>query len=355
MTLHSSDFGPAPIRRFGFLLFPGFPMACLTAAIDTLHTANELAGHQVFSWSLVTETGAQATASAGVPFAADCSLAEADAMDCLFLLSGPEAVFDDPVPGHGRLRYLARHGIILGAAAGGIFPLARSGVLSGRRCAVHWSYRNAFETAFPDCTAVDRLAVRDGPVHTISGAAAMLDLALELTGNALGEAAMNEVACMYQHPVLRSGSARQKIPVLQSGRTVDQMPPAVKQAMSIFSENVETPVGIREVARMAGISPRQLERSFRTATGLSPGEYYRRQRLKTARQMVRYSWDSISDIAHSVGYASSSTLTLHYRKFYGVTPVQDRKQTFLPEAGIPARNRPAADQCPAKTITLSSG
>ena len=122
----------------------------------------------------------------------------------------------------------------------------------------------------------------------------MFDLTLELIGTALGDAAMNEVACMFQHPVLRSGSARQKVPVLQSARTVDQMPPAVKQAISIFSENVETPVGIREVARRTGISPRQLERSFRTATGLSPGEYYRRQRLKTARQMVRYSWDSIS-------------------------------------------------------------
>ncbi|MDC0659994.1 helix-turn-helix domain-containing protein [Leisingera sp. SS27] len=355
MTLHSSDFGPALIRRIGFLLFPGFPMACLTAAIDTLHTANELAGNQVFSWSLITETGTQATASAGVPFSADCSLAETDAIDCLFLLSGPEAGFDDPASGHGRLRYLARHGVILGAAAGGVFPLARSGVLSGRRCAVHWSFRSAFESAFPDCTAVDRLAVRDGPVHTVSGAAAMFDLTLELIENELGEAAMNEVACMFQHPVPRSVSARQKVPVLQSGRTVDQMPPAVKQAMFIFSENVETPVGIREVARMAGISPRQLERSFRTATGLSPGEYYRRQRLKTARQMVRYSWDSISDIAHSVGYASSSTLTLHYRKFYGITPVQDRKQTFLPDTGIPVRNRPAADRSAAKAVTFASG
>ncbi|UWQ79034.1 GlxA family transcriptional regulator [Leisingera sp. S132] len=355
MTLHSSDFGPAPIRHIGFLLFPGFPMACLTAAVDTLHTANELAGQQVFRWSLVTETGARATASAGVPFEADCSLAEADAVDCLFLLSGPEAEFGDPVPGNGRLRYLARHGILLGAAAGGVFPLARSGVLSGRRCAVHWSYLSAFETAFPECTAIDRLAVRDGPVHTISGAAAMFDLALELIGNALGEAAMNEVACMFQHPVLRSGSARQKVPVLQSARTVDQMPPAVKQAMSIFSENVESPVGIREVARRTGISPRQLERSFRTATGLSPGEYYRRQRLKTARQMVRFSWDSISDIAHSVGYASSSTLTLHYRKFYGVTPVQDRKQTFRPDPGVSARIPLTADRVPEKVVTFTSG
>ncbi|OED49234.1 GlxA family transcriptional regulator [Leisingera sp. S232] len=338
MTMHSGDFGPAPLRRIGFLLFPGFPLACLSAAVEPLRAANEIAGREVFSWTLITETGTQAVASAGMPFSADTSLAQAEGLDCLFLLSGPEAEFADPVSSPGRLRFLARHGVALGAAAGGVFPLARSGVLSGRRCAVHWCYRPAFETAFADCTAVDRLAVRDGAIHTVSGAAAMFDLSLELIANALGDAAVNEVACLFQHADIRSGSARQKVPVLQSGRTVDQMPPAVKQAMSIFSENVETPVGIREVARMAGISPRQLERSFRTATGLSPGEYYRRQRLKAARQMVLYSWDSISDIAHAVGYASSSTLTLHYRKFYGVTPVQDRKQTVVPDTRRPARS-----------------
>ncbi|KIC14534.1 AraC family transcriptional regulator [Leisingera sp. ANG-S5] len=335
MTLHSSDFGPAPHRRIGFLLLPGFPLACLSSAVEPLRSANEIAGRQVFTWSLITETCAPATASAGMEFSADFSLAEIEGLDCLFLLSGPEAVLEDPVSSSGRLRFLARHGVALGAVAGGVFPLARSGVLSGRRCAVHWSYRTAFETAFPDCTVVDRLAVRDGSVLTVSGASAMFEVCLELVCHALGEAAMNEVACILQHPIIRSANSRQKVPVLQSGRTVDEMPPAVKQAMSIFSENVESPVGIRDVARMAGISPRQLERSFRTATGLSPGEYYRRQRLKAARQMVRHSWDSISDIAHAVGYASSSTLTLHYRKFYGITPVQDRKQTFRPDTREP--------------------
>lgn len=327
MTIHANSFDPAPLTRIGFLLFPGFPMACLTSAMEPLRAANEIAGHQVFSWHLVTETGADAAASAGVLFPAEASLANAEGLDCLFLLSGPDAEFENQISSPGRLRYLARHGVAVGAVSGGVFPLARSGVLSGRRCAVHWCYRSAFEAAFPDCTAVDRLIVRDGNIQTVSGATAMFDLSLELICTALGEAAMNEVACLFQHPLIRNGSARQKIPVLQSDRTVDQMPPAVKSAMSIFSKNIEMPVCIRDVAQMSGVSPRQLERSFRAATGLSPGEYYRRQRLKAARQMVLFSWDSISSIANAVGYASSSTLSQHYRKQFGVTPAQERKAT----------------------------
>lgn len=103
MTMHSSDFGPAPLRRIGFLLFPGFPLACLSAAVEPLRAANEVAGREVFSWTLITETGAQAAASAGMPFSADISLAQAEGLDCLFLLSGPEAEFEDTVssPSYG--------------------------------------------------------------------------------------------------------------------------------------------------------------------------------------------------------------------------------------------------------------
>ena len=38
---------PGPLR-LGFLLFPGFPMACLTSAIEPLRAANEITGRRAF-------------------------------------------------------------------------------------------------------------------------------------------------------------------------------------------------------------------------------------------------------------------------------------------------------------------
>jgi transcriptional regulator GlxA family with amidase domain len=35
----------------GFLIFPGFPMSCLTSAIEPLRAANEIAGAEVFAWN----------------------------------------------------------------------------------------------------------------------------------------------------------------------------------------------------------------------------------------------------------------------------------------------------------------
>ena len=44
--------------RLGFLMFPGFPMACLTSAIEPLRAANEITGRQEFVWKLVAEAPA---------------------------------------------------------------------------------------------------------------------------------------------------------------------------------------------------------------------------------------------------------------------------------------------------------
>lgn len=45
------------IIQIGFLIFPGFPMACLTSMIEPLRAANEIAGKTAFGWTLVSEDG----------------------------------------------------------------------------------------------------------------------------------------------------------------------------------------------------------------------------------------------------------------------------------------------------------
>ncbi|MCX8953518.1 GlxA family transcriptional regulator, partial [Ruegeria sp. NA] len=54
--------------EIGFLLFDGFPMACLTSVIEPLRAANEIAGQEAFRWSLVAENGGKVSSSAHVRF-----------------------------------------------------------------------------------------------------------------------------------------------------------------------------------------------------------------------------------------------------------------------------------------------
>lgn len=313
----------------GFLIFPGFPMACLTSAIEPLRAANEIAGAPAFAWRLISETGDRVDSSAAVGFDPDRGLDDPGALDFLFLLSSPLTKVVNPKHLNGRLRRLARHGVKMGGLSGGVFPLARSGLLSGHECSVHWCYEAAFAAEFPDHKMTGDVINIDRDRYTASGAAAVLDLMLHLIDARLGEEITTEVACWFQHPLVRGQGVRQKIPTFRRDSTTDMLPPSVARAVEVFASHIADPLAVSDVADIVGISTRQLERGFKAATGQSPSQYYRMLRMKAARQMVLYSRDSMAEIARSVGYANAAPMVRHYRNEFALTPQQDRKTINL--------------------------
>ncbi len=310
----------------GFLIFPGFPMSCLTSAIEPLRAANEIADRRAFDWKLISETGARVNSSARVGFDPDMALAEARGLDYLFLLGGPPARFDDPRSGNGHLRSLARHGARMGGVSGGVFPLARSGLLAGHVCSVHWCYEAAFRAEFPDHAVQDDVIVIDRGRLTVSGAAAAFDLMLNLIEDRLGARVTTEVACWFQHPLMRGQGVRQKVPVSRSEGTSDMLPEPVRRAADIFAGRIDDTIGVAEVARMLGLSARHLERIFKAATGQSPKLYYRKLRMNAARQLVRHSNDNMLAIANAVGYSAAAPMIRRYRETFGATPMEDRRR-----------------------------
>ncbi|WP_370251070.1 GlxA family transcriptional regulator [Nioella sp.] len=306
----------------GFLMLPGFPMSCLTSAIEPLRVANEIAGRRVFDWRLLSLDGAPVASSARVSVAADAAATDGPVPGMLFVLSGA-----DPTPDAASavLRRLSRHGVTVGAISGGIFPLARAGVLRGKRVSVHWCYRTAFAAEFPDVLCSDELIERDGACLTASGAAAGFDLMLHLVRDHLGAAIATETACWFQHPQVRGPGARQQVPAAQTDALEATMPEPVRDAIAILQAHLDDPIQIAEVAARLRLSQRQLERRFKSVTGQSPSSYYRLLRMRAARQLVRFSARSIPDIAHEVGCSSPSHLSRLYRSVFGRTPQDERR------------------------------
>jgi transcriptional regulator GlxA family with amidase domain len=325
----------APLR-LGFLLFPGFPMACLTQAIEPLRAANEITGQRAFSWALVAEAAGPVRSSADIGFDPDVTLDAVEGVDHLYLLSPPTAAFADPRRSPARLRWLDRTGVVLGAFSGGIFPLARTGLMQGRASSVHWCYEAAFKAEFPGVEARQVTTLREGRRITASGAGAVFDLMLRLIEERLGRDCMTEVACWFQHPFVRDADASQKVPVARSGNTTDALPAAIREAIRLFETHLEDPLRIPDVAAAVGLSDRHFDRVFKRETGQSPLRYYHRLRLMKARQRVLYSGATLRDIAASVGYMTSSPMVRHYTEFFGVSPKEERRLTQGLRATAPA-------------------
>ena len=245
--------------KIGILIFPGFPMACLTSMIEPLRAANEIVGREAFSWKLISEEGERVQASAQVWFEPDFCLSDADDLDHIYLLSAPSSNFENTTAANGKLRKLERHGMVLGAVSGGIFPLARAGLLHDHLTSVHWCYAAAFEAEFPDVEKTDDVIAIDRRRATASGAAAAFDLALHMIDDALGAQVATEVACWFQHPLVRGQGILQKVPTANSISTDDMLPPKIRKAVQMFAEHIDDPINIADVADAIGMSVRQVE------------------------------------------------------------------------------------------------
>lgn len=317
------------ISQLGFLIFPGFPMACLTSMIEPLRAANEISAKTAFGWKVVSEDGKRVEASAGVWFEPDLALDECDELDHLFLLSGPSSTFAQPTSSDGKLRKLARHGAVIGAISGGVFPLARSGLLDGHVTSVHWCYEAAFAAEFPLLEATEDVIALNGRRMTASGAAAAFDLSLHLIEEALGSGVATEVACWFQHPLVRGQGVTQRKPTYAAESTHDMLPDVIRKAVELFAENLEDPINIADVAVDVGVSVRQLERLFYKTTGNTPFHYYKSLRMHKARQLLLYSNDTLSQIAISVGYSTASAMSKNYVDVFAISPQEDRKKVNM--------------------------
>jgi len=303
-------------------------MACLTSMIEPLRVANEVSGADIFSWQLVSEDGKPVTASAAITFDVATSISILKKPDYLVLLAPPKAEFQAKQT-IGNLRHLSRHGCVFCAVSGGVFPLARTKLVSATPLSVHWCYRTAFEKEFPTYHASDRLIEIANSFITASGAAGGFEVALNLIEERLGSNVSTEVACWFQHPMMRKSGIQQITPIPDESFTKDTLPRAVNTAIALMQSHINDPLSIEDIAAAVGLTSRHLERLFKAATGHSPFAFYRTMRMKAARQLVLYTNAKISTIAEELGYSQLRVFRRHYHASFSTSPEDDRRQINL--------------------------
>lgn len=83
---------------------------------------------------------------------------------------------------------------------------------------------------------------------------------------------------------------------------------------------------IARLARSCRISESTLRRRFAEFTGVSPKQYLQRKRLILSRDLLTGGM-SVKEISAICGFSSPTRFSRQFRDFYGMTPVQFRKQS----------------------------
>jgi transcriptional regulator GlxA family with amidase domain len=221
------------------------------------------------------------------------------------------------------LREKHSEGVVLAATCGGVFILARSGLLAGRQATTHWAFEEEFSLQFPDVlTETDRMVIDYGDIMTAGGVLAWADLGLRLVERFLGPTVMLDTARFMNidPPGREQQFYSDFVPRIKHGDS------AILKAQHWLTARRERPIGVSDIARYACLEPRTFLRRFVKATGMKPSEYQQRLRISRAREMLEFSRTSVDEIASCIGYDDTGGFRRVFRKIVGLTPSEYRRR-----------------------------
>lgn len=308
-------------HRIGFFLVPRFSMMAFSSAVEPLRVANLIGGRELYRWRVYSRDGAPVAASNGMAVLAEESIAGAPDISTMLVCAShePEAGYDRGT--FAWLRRMAVAGTTLGALDTGAWLLARAGLLDGYRATVHWEWRDAFAEDFPDVDCRTGLFETDRGRLTCAGGTAALDMMLNLIGREFGQALAVDVSEQFIHDRIRPAGDAQRM-ALETRLGIAE--PGLDAVVDAMESNLEEPLESAALARIAGVSERQLERWFVAHLGCPPKRHYLNLRLRRARVLLGQTRMPVMEVGLACGFASPQHFSRAYREHFGYPPQAQR-------------------------------
>ncbi|MEJ6003013.1 GlxA family transcriptional regulator [Paucibacter soli] len=313
-----------PTRPCAVLLLPGFSMLAASGVLDALQFANELQNEVAYRVHLVSPAG-------GLVAAGNGGLLQTEPLDeqlpwhALFVVAGEGAAL--PAGQALAWRQLGDAGCALAGVDGGAALLAAAGLLDGARATVDWTLAEALISAHPGVVWTRHVWEISGaePALRLScaGGTASLDLMLAWLTRLHGERLAQELTPLLGLERARGRDERQRVSVSER---LGGGSPKLGEALALMEANLAEPLPTEEVARLVGVSRRQLERLFKQYLDALPSRYYVELRLQRARRLLQQSSQSILQIGLSCGFSSGPHFSNAYKSLFGNTPRDERSQ-----------------------------
>ena len=251
------------------------------------------------------------TTSSDMTISTNCGLSDLDVCDMIIVpalgtLTGAET--------HRRLDHEDGHALVralrnvdpattrLAAACTGVFALAESGHIDGRRATTSWFLGPDFRRDYPAIELdLDAMVVADGPALTAGAAFAHIDLALAILRTVSNDLARH-VAQLLVIDERPSQAAFMAYDHMQHDD------PIVIEFERHIRSTLDQTFDVSVAAAVIGTSRRTLERRVRDVLGLTPLGLVRRLRLERASHLSATTDLTTEDIAQRVGYANAETL-----------------------------------------------
>lgn len=102
----------------------------------------------------------------------------------------------------------------------------------------------------------------------------------------------------------------------------------VKRSIEYIEKQLHYTISLHDIAKLTGNNASYLSSLFKKEIGISVSEYINQKRLEEAALILSESEMPICEIATSLSFNSQSYFTMLFRKYYGKTPKEYRKEHF---------------------------
>src|SRR5262249_18803618 len=127
---------------------------------------------------------------------------------------------------------------------------------------------------------------------------------------------------------------------------------SVGRVINTMRDQIDQPLSLGSMARIAFASRYHFNRTFRQVTGVPPAQFLYALRLERAKRLLMQTRQKVVDICYDVGYNSVGTFTRRFTDLLGISPQAFRELAQSPVGPMPkyadgamADGGPGSGQC----------
>ena len=318
--------------RVGFLGYEQANALDLVGPAEAFASAFRDAGkgklERCYEVSIIGLTRRSFRAESGILFQPTATIENAPSLDTLIIPGG--CGLREPTINRKAVDWIlarAKQTRRIASVCTGIYGLAATGLLDGRRVTTHWRFAADVAKRFPKLRLEpNALFVNDGSFYSSAGITAGIDLALALIEEDFGSKMALTVAREMVVYLKRSGGQEQYSEPLQfQTNSSDRF----AELVAWMTNNPTKEMSIESLARRVSLSPRQFFRRFKEHFGSSPALFVETLRLNEARRRLSAAETSIESVAETVGFNGTDSFRRAFQRRFRVTPSKYRRSFGL--------------------------
>ena len=325
VTYYSKLTETAP-KIVGFLGFDGMTTVDLTGPLEAFAAARTEDDEACYETMLIGVTSKTFVAQSGAILKAQHTLRTAPPLDTIIIPGGPgvrqsETSFTIA----SWLREQAVHIRRIASVSTGIYPLAESGLLDGRRVTTHWRVAQHVAATFRSLMVSDTGSfIKDDKFYTSGGGNAGIEMSLALIQEDFGARAALRLARELVVSLRPSSGDECHLGPAQEQAGVEER---LEELPAWITSRLRANLSVDALAERACVCPRHFRRIFKRRFNVSPAEYVERLRVTEAARRLASHNSSVDEVADSVGYKTADVFRRAFERRFGIAPKRFQRQS----------------------------